>query len=230
MELHTQYTFSGTTPLNFREDSTGLDLTYTLYYEAVCSVAPADGAAGVSDELTEDALRKAVERTVPVAYFASYPDGMTGLPAREPEEKVQKKALEKFTYALCPYNAVPERFEITRQWLSEENEKEWDGMMKAARVLTPDRVAQYLYVRQADMIRAAQAAANMHAAASAAQTEEQAPAARTEKIRWVCACGKINDMNFCPECGRKRSAEKWICSCGSENSSRFCPECGRAFE
>ena len=45
---------------------------------------------------------------------------------------------------------------------------------------------------------------------------------------WTCSCGKVNEGNFCMECGSKKPAPKgtWKCACGKENEGKFCMECG----
>ena len=45
---------------------------------------------------------------------------------------------------------------------------------------------------------------------------------------WTCACGSVNEGNFCGNCGAKRPepAGTWTCSCGAENTGNFCSRCG----
>ena len=59
----------------------------------------------------------------------------------------------------------------------------------------------------------------------AAGAQQAAPAAGT----WTCPkCGKVNDGNFCGQCGEKKPDDgKWICpKCGKENDGNFCGQCG----
>ena len=46
---------------------------------------------------------------------------------------------------------------------------------------------------------------------------------------WICeTCGRENDSNFCPKCGRQREfVSTWYCSkCGAPSSLNFCGNCG----
>lgn len=43
---------------------------------------------------------------------------------------------------------------------------------------------------------------------------------------WTCSCGAVNEGNFCAQCGSKRPEDGWICSCGAVNKGKFCSECG----
>lgn len=45
---------------------------------------------------------------------------------------------------------------------------------------------------------------------------------------WNCACGKTNQLNFCPNCGRSRPMENsWYCpKCGTLSAFYFCGQCG----
>lgn len=45
-------------------------------------------------------------------------------------------------------------------------------------------------------------------------------------IKWICSCGSVNSLRFCPECGSPRNTARWICSCGKTNTSNFCSDCG----
>lgn len=69
----------------------------------------------------------------------------------------------------------------------------------------------------------------MNAASSynreAAARQEQAAQAAKAAAQWKCSCGKLNDGNFCSECGAKKP-EEWRCSCGVLNSGNFCSGCG----
>lgn len=46
---------------------------------------------------------------------------------------------------------------------------------------------------------------------------------------WKCACGKMNQYNFCTDCGAKRPASNtWDCPvCHRKNDTKFCPICGQ---
>ena len=54
------------------------------------------------------------------------------------------------------------------------------------------------------------------------QTEKPAESANG----WKCACGAVNNGNFCTECGAKKAENGWKCACGAVNSGKFCSECG----
>lgn len=44
---------------------------------------------------------------------------------------------------------------------------------------------------------------------------------------WTCACGTVNQGNFCQNCGAKNpAANNWTCSCGTVNQGNFCQNCG----
>lgn len=67
-------------------------------------------------------------------------------------------------------------------------------------------------------------------AAMAQQGQPSAQPTPANGGKWVCACGKENDGNFCSNCGAKRSG-KWFCTaCGKENEGNFCSNCGKKKE
>ncbi len=82
-----------------------------------------------------------------------------------------------------------------------------------------------------------QAAQNQGAQmATPVEPVQAAPVAAAEKAQWTCPeCGKMNDNNFCVNCGTKRpEAAKKCLGCGyapadQNNLPNFCPECGRKF-
>ncbi|NLZ74915.1 MAG: SPFH domain-containing protein [Erysipelotrichia bacterium] len=43
---------------------------------------------------------------------------------------------------------------------------------------------------------------------------------------WKCSCGKVNDGNFCSNCGSPKPVAGWTCSCGTVNDGKFCSNCG----
>ena len=45
---------------------------------------------------------------------------------------------------------------------------------------------------------------------------------------WNCSCGSVNQLNFCPKCGRQRPMNiVWTCpSCGTLSAYNFCGRCG----
>lgn len=56
----------------------------------------------------------------------------------------------------------------------------------------------------------------------------------TDKNQWICSCGMVNYMAFCPQCGLKRPEKKVCQSCGYEVTGNlsiynFCPKCGQKF-
>ena len=74
------------------------------------------------------------------------------------------------------------------------------------------------------------------AAASPRTAATAAPQAAADG-RWTCACGAVNDGNFCPNCGAKRPEKKKVFRCDKcgwtpedpANPPRFCPNCGDPF-
>ena len=58
-----------------------------------------------------------------------------------------------------------------------------------------------------------------------------------ESGRWTCACGTVNEGNFCTNCGAKRPEKKKVFRCDKcgwtpedpTNPPRFCPNCGDPF-
>lgn len=58
------------------------------------------------------------------------------------------------------------------------------------------------------------------------QDAERAAEAKASAGGWKCSCGRVNNGNFCAECGSKKPEEGWKCSCGSVNNGKFCPNCG----
>ena len=59
-------------------------------------------------------------------------------------------------------------------------------------------------------------------AMGAQQQSQQKPA----QNGWTCACGQVNEGNFCHECGAKKPVQGWTCGCGHVNQGKFCSECG----
>ena len=54
-----------------------------------------------------------------------------------------------------------------------------------------------------------------------------------KKDIWVCACGRVNDGNFCPNCGSKRPLGAVCSKCGYKwdgngDRPKFCPQCGNS--
>ena len=55
---------------------------------------------------------------------------------------------------------------------------------------------------------------------------------------WKCACGAVNNGNFCTNCGAKKPVMNAAAKCpkcgwtpqNGENTPKFCPECGAPFE
>ncbi len=47
-----------------------------------------------------------------------------------------------------------------------------------------------------------------------------------ETAGWKCECGKVNDGNFCSNCGKPKPSAGWRCSCGTVNDGNFCSNCG----
>ena len=43
---------------------------------------------------------------------------------------------------------------------------------------------------------------------------------------WTCACGTVNQGNFCTNCGQAKPQAGWTCSCGTVNQGNFCTNCG----
>lgn len=58
------------------------------------------------------------------------------------------------------------------------------------------------------------------------QEKEKAAEAKASAGGWKCACGAVNNGNFCAECGSEKPADGWKCACGSINNGKFCPNCG----
>ena len=54
-------------------------------------------------------------------------------------------------------------------------------------------------------------------------------AAAAAVIGWTCACGTVNQANFCTECGKQKPVvnQKWFCpNCGAPSQMNFCGKCG----
>ncbi len=83
---------------------------------------------------------------------------------------------------------------------------------------------------------AAGAAANA-APRPAAPRVATPPTVQADSGRWTCACGAMNDGNFCTNCGAKRPEKKRVFRCDKcgwtpddpANPPRFCPNCGDPF-
>ena len=62
-------------------------------------------------------------------------------------------------------------------------------------------------------------------------------AVQPDSDRWNCACGAVNDGNFCTNCGATRPEKKRVFRCDKcgwtpddpANPPRFCPNCGDPF-
>lgn len=204
MELHKQYLFEGTVPMRVTDEATGLDRTCMLHFEAACSLAATNAL------VTPEALEKAVVLSLQPAYMRIYPDGLSvkALQAA-PAEDVCAQAFPSFRAALHMLDAEPEQLTLNRHWLGKEDAATTAEIEKGASRANAEAYATELFKQQLLVMRA-----------------------RTHMtgILWICACGSLNDGNFCSECGQKKSFEKWSCPCGSLNNNRFCPECGRRFE
>ena len=80
------------------------------------------------------------------------------------------------------------------------------------------------------------AAAAPGAAAPRAATPPR-PTAQADGGRWTCACGALNDGNFCTNCGAKRPEKKRVFRCDKcgwtpddpTKPPKFCPNCGDPF-
>lgn len=59
---------------------------------------------------------------------------------------------------------------------------------------------------------------------SGGQTEAEA----ANREEWHCACGAVNTLRFCVECGKKKPASSipWKCACGHVGKGKFCGACG----
>lgn len=74
--------------------------------------------------------------------------------------------------------------------------------------------------------------------APAAPAEPPKPVLEPTAATWTCACGKVNDGNFCSNCGKPKPVKKHIkCSlCGFEpvynegEEPKFCSKCGKQFD
>lgn len=76
------------------------------------------------------------------------------------------------------------------------------------------------------------------AAGTAATAKPAAPkTVPAESGRWTCACGAVNEGNFCTNCGAKRPEKKKVFRCDKcgwtpedpTNPPKFCPNCGDPF-
>lgn len=58
--------------------------------------------------------------------------------------------------------------------------------------------------------------------------QQQMQQTQTPADGWTCACGTVNQGNFCQSCGSKKPAPagSWTCSCGAVNQGNFCSNCG----
>ena len=68
-------------------------------------------------------------------------------------------------------------------------------------------------------------AQNLFAMGADQQNAQPSPVKQTAS-GWKCACGAVNNGNFCTECGAKKPVDGWVCSCGATNKGKFCSECG----
>lgn len=79
----------------------------------------------------------------------------------------------------------------------------------------------------------AKSAANIDVAELMKDTSQ--PAQQSGGDTWVCSCGMVNSMKFCPQCGSKKPEPKKCSECGfifpSELAGmKFCPNCGNKTE
>jgi len=61
------------------------------------------------------------------------------------------------------------------------------------------------------------------------QQQMQQPAPATNS--WTCACGSVNQGNFCPNCGEGKTLKCANCGWEAKDGTRpnFCPNCGNKF-
>lgn len=213
MEAGKRYVFEGTLPVRVRDAAAGFDADCTLCFRAGCAAVTADKARPFGPELNEKKFKALVTSAVISGYLRLYPDGMEAEALdKAPGEALAREAFGTLACSLLLNNAVPEGFTVEEHRLKEEDEALLNGARERAALCDPEKAAE-AFLKQSN-----------------AAIEEARRKAAPALIRWVCACGRENVSPFCPECGKKKSAEKWICACGSVNGSPFCPECGKKFE
>ena len=127
---------------------------------------------------------------------------------KAPCEALEREIFGTLACSLLLNNAIPEGLTVEEHRLAEKDAALLQRARENAALADPKKAAEALLKK----------------------TDEAIAALRGGRIRWVCACGRENGGNFCPECGSKKSSRKWICACGNPNSTPFCPECGRKFE
>ena len=61
------------------------------------------------------------------------------------------------------------------------------------------------------------------------QMAQQQQAQQNQANSWTCACGTVNQGNFCQGCGKPKPAPagSWTCECGAVNQGKFCQSCGK---
>ena len=213
MEFHKRYVFDGSVPMRYTEEDSGIDTDVTLLFEGVCAIAPSEERQGSEPELDETQLRQLAVQAVQPAYMCLCPDGLTGeMLNAAPAENIRAHAYASFKASLLPFHAVPEQLTLDAHRLTDRDAAVLESFKKRAALLDPAKAAQAMLSEQNRFLRGAM------------------PPEQTDTVRWICACGSINTMHFCPDCGQKKSNRKWICACGSVNTMNFCPECGRKFE
>ncbi len=133
---------------------------------------------------------------------------------------------------------------------SEEDEKMIKELQKNAVLTNPNMAAATLVGAQAQAMQdaakntatgpmmafagmnMAQQAGGANAANLFAMGQQQAPVQQAPQMQpqaaggWTCACGTVNNGNFCSNCGSPRPSSDWTCSCGTVNSGKFCSNCG----
>ena len=128
--------------------------------------------------------------------------------------------------------------------ISKEDEEMIKNLQKS-RVLTDERMAAATLVgAQADAMRDAannangamsgfmgMGMANMMGGANATNlyAASNAKQAMPSADTWTCACGQVNDGNFCKACGQPRAKLAYCPKCGAEVGSgdAFCSKCGQ---
>ena len=125
------------------------------------------------------------------------------------------------------------RFELTQDRPESPRSPEYHYYEQMADALhdalMPPKAAQQTLAQTLSSIAQAVTSAQAAQAAQMAQNAASGP--------WTCACGALNEGNFCPQCGAKRPEPAKVFRCDKcgwtpedpTKPPKFCPNCGDPF-
>lgn len=240
MEFNRIYYAEGTGLARFIDSAVGIDMDCNVNYTLAYSFSPAEGMKSDFEELKESTVKARVLGAAKIACMLLCPSGieMTSTAAPLPEEAFlsdMRGRLNDQFRELC--GAEIATLELKSQSVADPEAEQWNRLLERHRLASDPQLAAEEMLRKSGFDPAL--IGTVHVSDSVSGPFEpllkpepaMGPSApRTVPLksgnRWVCACGRENTSNFCPDCGSKKNLSLWICVCGSRNTGKFCPECG----